>query len=40
VTHDATVAGYADREIPLRDGMVDDGTLGLAAAAAAGGETP
>ncbi len=32
VTHDATVAGYADREISLRDGLIDDSGLGLAAA--------
>jgi len=30
VTHDATVAGYADREIVLRDGEVDPTGLGLA----------
>jgi putative ABC transport system ATP-binding protein len=29
VTHDATVAGYADREIVLRDGEVDESGLGL-----------
>jgi putative ABC transport system ATP-binding protein len=30
VTHDATVAGYADREVVLRDGEVDETGLGLA----------
>jgi putative ABC transport system ATP-binding protein len=30
-THDATVAGYADREIVLRDGAVDETGLGLMA---------
>jgi putative ABC transport system ATP-binding protein len=36
VTHDATVAAYADREIRLRDGMVDgdDGALDGASVAA------
>jgi putative ABC transport system ATP-binding protein len=29
VTHDATVAAYADREIRLRDGQVDDDGAGL-----------
>jgi putative ABC transport system ATP-binding protein len=29
VTHDARVAGYADREIALRDGSVDPSGLGL-----------
>ncbi len=29
VTHDARVAGYADREIVLRDGAVDPTGLGL-----------
>jgi putative ABC transport system ATP-binding protein len=29
VTHDARVAGYADREIALRDGLVDPTGLGL-----------
>jgi putative ABC transport system ATP-binding protein len=30
VTHDATVAGYADHELSLRDGIVDQDGLGLA----------
>jgi len=30
VTHDARVAAYADREVVLRDGMVDPSGLGLA----------
>ncbi|HEX6501315.1 MAG TPA: ABC transporter ATP-binding protein [Micromonosporaceae bacterium] len=30
VTHDARVAGYADREVVLRDGEVDESGLGLA----------
>ena len=29
VTHDARIAGYADRELTLRDGVVDVGGLGL-----------
>jgi putative ABC transport system ATP-binding protein len=29
VTHDAQVAAYADREIALRDGVVDRSGLGL-----------
>jgi putative ABC transport system ATP-binding protein len=32
VTHDATVAGYADREVVLRDGLVDHTGLGLSPA--------
>jgi putative ABC transport system ATP-binding protein len=32
VTHDPRVAGYADREIVLRDGVVDPTGLGAAAA--------
>jgi putative ABC transport system ATP-binding protein len=31
ITHDARVAGYADREIALRDGVVDPSGLGIAA---------
>jgi putative ABC transport system ATP-binding protein len=31
ITHDATVAGYADREVALRDGEVDPSGLGLTA---------
>ncbi|MEV4620412.1 ABC transporter ATP-binding protein [Asanoa sp. NPDC049573] len=31
VTHDATVAGYADREVSLRDGALDPSGLGLTA---------
>ncbi|GIF52833.1 putative ABC transport system ATP-binding protein [Asanoa ferruginea] len=31
ITHDATVAGYADREVPLRDGVLDPSGLGLTA---------
>jgi putative ABC transport system ATP-binding protein len=31
ITHDARVAGYADREISLRDGTLDPSGLGLAA---------
>jgi putative ABC transport system ATP-binding protein len=31
VTHDAQVAGYADREVVLRDGVVDDSGLGITA---------
>jgi putative ABC transport system ATP-binding protein len=44
VTHDVRVAGYADREIALRDGMVDPTGLGIGprptmgAASAAGGD--
>ncbi|MEJ3748355.1 ABC transporter ATP-binding protein [Actinomycetes bacterium KLBMP 9797] len=33
VTHDARVAGYADREVALRDGLVDPSGLGVGAAA-------
>jgi putative ABC transport system ATP-binding protein len=29
VTHDARVAGYADREVVLRDGAVDPTGLGV-----------
>jgi putative ABC transport system ATP-binding protein len=36
VTHDARVAGYADREIVLRDGVLDPSGLGLAGAGVAG----
>jgi putative ABC transport system ATP-binding protein len=32
VTHDATVAAHADREIMLRDGLLDPSGLGLASA--------
>ncbi len=32
VTHDARVAGYADREIVLRDGVIDPSGLGLSTA--------
>jgi putative ABC transport system ATP-binding protein len=35
VTHDPRVAGYADREIALRDGVVDRSGLGLADATVA-----
>jgi putative ABC transport system ATP-binding protein len=44
VTHDARVAGYADREIPLRDGQLDPSGMGQRGAghsvtsAAAGGD--
>jgi len=31
VTHDARVAGYADREIALRDGTLDPTGLGIPA---------
>jgi putative ABC transport system ATP-binding protein len=31
ITHDATVAGYADREVMLRDGELDPSGLGLTA---------
>jgi putative ABC transport system ATP-binding protein len=31
ITHDATVAGYADREVALRDGELDPSGLGLTA---------
>ena len=31
VTHDAQVAGYADREVALRDGLYDPSGLGLTA---------
>jgi putative ABC transport system ATP-binding protein len=37
VTHDARVAGYADREIVLRDGAVDPSGLGLSMAGQPGG---
>ncbi|WP_238017021.1 ABC transporter ATP-binding protein [Dactylosporangium sp. AC04546] len=30
VTHEARVAGYADRELVLRDGVLDDSGLGIA----------
>ncbi|GAA2634008.1 ABC transporter ATP-binding protein [Dactylosporangium fulvum] len=30
VTHEARVAGYADREVVLRDGVLDDSGLGIA----------
>jgi putative ABC transport system ATP-binding protein len=30
VTHEATVAAHADREVPLRDGMLDPSGLGFA----------
>lgn len=33
ITHDARVAGYADREVMVRDGLVDQTGLGLAAPA-------
>ncbi|GIH14462.1 ABC transporter ATP-binding protein [Rugosimonospora africana] len=36
ITHDARVAGYADREVVLRDGMLDPSGLGLAGAGVAG----
>jgi putative ABC transport system ATP-binding protein len=36
VTHDARVAGYADREVVLRDGQMDPSGLGLAGAGATG----
>ncbi|PWU58393.1 ABC transporter ATP-binding protein [Micromonospora globispora] len=29
VTHEPRIAGYADREVPLRDGLVDHSGLGL-----------
>lgn len=29
VTHDAQVAGYADREVTLRDGQVDSSGFGV-----------
>jgi putative ABC transport system ATP-binding protein len=35
VTHAPAVAGYADREVVLRDGAVDESGLGLASSAAA-----
>jgi putative ABC transport system ATP-binding protein len=35
VTHDARVAGYADREVALRDGEVDPTGLGMATTAGA-----
>ena len=35
VTHDATVAAYAEREIVLRDGEVDPTGLGVAVGVAA-----
>jgi len=39
VTHDATVAAYADREVPLRDGLLETDAVGLAATAPAGGHS-
>ncbi|MFX0593343.1 ABC transporter ATP-binding protein [Melissospora conviva] len=36
VTHDATVAGYADREIVLRDGVLDPSGLGVGVGRGAG----
>jgi putative ABC transport system ATP-binding protein len=36
VTHDARVAGYADREFALRDGMVDPTGLGITPQSAMG----
>lgn len=35
VTHEATIAAYADREIAVRDGMIDSGTGTFAAPAGA-----
>ena len=35
VTHEATIAAYADREVAVRDGMIDSETGTFAAAAAA-----
>jgi putative ABC transport system ATP-binding protein len=32
VTHEARIAAYADREVTLRDGVVDPSGLGLGAA--------
>ena len=32
VTHEATVAAYADREVVVRDGMVDNGAFAAPAA--------
>jgi putative ABC transport system ATP-binding protein len=32
VTHDARIAGYADREIAIRDGLIDESGLGLGSA--------
>jgi putative ABC transport system ATP-binding protein len=37
VTHDATVAAHADREVALRDGQLDPTGLGLAPATIAVG---
>jgi putative ABC transport system ATP-binding protein len=34
ITHDATVAAYADREVPLRDGLLEADAVGLAASGA------
>ncbi len=36
VTHEATVAAHADREVSLRDGMLDPTGLGFGATALAG----
>jgi putative ABC transport system ATP-binding protein len=36
VTHEATVAAHADREVPLRDGMLDPSGLGFAVPAGIG----
>jgi putative ABC transport system ATP-binding protein len=36
VTHDARVAAYADREVTLRDGLVDHGGVGLTASPSGG----
>ena len=35
VTHEARIAGYADRELVLRDGLIDDTGVGLDAATTA-----
>jgi putative ABC transport system ATP-binding protein len=40
VTHEATVAAHADREVALRDGMVDPTGLGLVATTGAGSVAP
>ena len=37
VTHDARVAGHADREIAIRDGVIDQSGLGLAPSLPGGG---
>jgi putative ABC transport system ATP-binding protein len=37
VTHDGKVAAYADREVVIRDGMVDPTGLGIAPASRADG---